>query len=212
MNRVLMLVTTLAFVAIFAMPAQAQMAGLQGSSRISLQGGVTSANLSGDDVASGTTSSKTGFLAGVGFNYFLAENWSLSLEGNWLAGLGAKESSGDAETKLSYFSFPLAINFAFPLGESAKTILGLQAGINAMMRLTCNVNDGGLSSQDVDCKDDTESVSWAVPLGAGIGFKAADAAVVYLKARYQLGLSSVVKDEDVKINWWEFILGVGFAP
>ena len=209
MNRILTFVTTLAFVAIFAMPAQAQ---LQGDSRFSLQGGFTLADLSGDDVASGTTSSKSGFLAGVGFNYFFAQNWSISIEGNWLAGLGAKEADGDAETKLSYFSFPVTLDFAFPLGENEKTWLGLQGGINAMMRLTCNVNDGGLSSQDVDCKDDTESVSWAVPLGAGIGFKAADAAVVYLKARYQLGLSSVVKDEDVKINWWEFILGVGFAP
>jgi opacity protein-like surface antigen len=209
MNRILTSVTTLAFVAIFAMPAQAQ---VQGSSRLLLQGGITSANLSGDDVASGSTSSKTGFLAGVGFNYFFAENWSLSLEGNWLAGLGAKEANGDGETKLSYFSFPVGINFAFPLGENEKTWLGLQSGITANLRLTCNFNDGGPSSQDESCKEDSESVSIAVPLGAGIGFKAADAAVVFLTARYQLGLSSVDKTDDVKINWWEFIVGVGFAP
>ena len=205
MKRILTLATTLVLVAAFAIPAQAQE---KSSVRFAIQGGVTSSNLSGDDVSG--TSAKTGFLAGVGFNYFFANNWSLGLEGNWLAGLGAKESDGDAETKVSYFAFPLTLNFAFPLGDEEKVWLGLQSGITAMLRLTCDVNVGGLSSQNVDCKDDTESTSFAVPLGATIGFKLTDAAVVYLRGRYQLGLSSVVQDEDVKLNFWEFILGVGF--
>ncbi len=127
-----------------------------------------------------------------------------------LAGLGAKESEGDAETKVSYFAFPVTLNFAFPLGDEEKVWLGLQSGITAMLRLTCDVDLGGTSSASVDCKDDTESSSFAVPLGATIGFKMSDAAVVYLRGRYELGLSSVVVDEDVKLNFWEFLVGVGF--
>jgi hypothetical protein len=204
MKRLITFAATLAFVALCAMPAQAQQTE---KVRFALQGGVTSSNLTGDDITG--TSSKTGFLAGVGFNYFFANNWSLGLEGNWLGGLGAKESDGEAETKVSYFAFPLTLNFAFPLGDEEKVWLGLQSGITAMLRLTCDLDPGGVSGS-VDCKDDTESSNFAVPLGATIGFKMSDAAVIYLRGRYQLGLSSVVQDEDVKLNFWEFILGVGF--
>jgi len=203
MRRMLTFVTTLAFVALFAMPAQAQ----EKSLRVGLQGGVTSSNLSGDDVESGSTSAKTGFFAGGYLNYFLSDNFSLGLELNWLAGLGAKSSSDDSETKLSYFSFPVSLNAVLPLGE--KMWAGLGAGIAANLRLTCDVTIGG-SSGSTDCKDDTESVSWSVPLGAGLGYMMSDTAVLWLGARYQLGLSDVVKDASVKLNWWEFVLGVGF--
>ena len=205
MKRILTFAATLTLLALFVAPAQAQQAERV---RFALQGGVTSSNLTGDDISG--TSSRTGFLAGVGFNYFFARSLSLGLEGNWLAGLGAKESSGDAETKVSYLAFPVTLNFVFPLGENEKTWIGLQSGITAMLRLTCDIDLGGLSSGNVDCKEDTESSNFAIPLGATLGFKMTDAAVVYLLARYQLGLSSVVKDEDVKLNFWEFILGVGF--
>ena len=56
MRRMLTFVTTLAFVALFAMPAQAQ----EKSLRVGLHGGVTSSNLSGDDVESGSTSALEG--------------------------------------------------------------------------------------------------------------------------------------------------------
>jgi len=204
MKRILTFAAALAFVALYAMPAQAQQTE---KVRFALQGGITSSNLSGDDISG--TSSKTGFLGGVGFNYFFAKNWSLGLEGNWLAGLGAKESDGDAETKVSYIAVPVTLNFAFPLGDEEKVWLGLQSGITTMLRLTCDLNPGGVSAS-VDCKDDTKGSSFAVPLGATIGLKMSDAAVVYLRGRYELGLSSVVEDEDVKLNFWEFILGVGF--
>ena len=116
--------------------------------------------------------------------------------------------------KLSYFSFPLTLAFALPLGEEEKTVLGLEAGIAANLKLTC---DGSIADipggADVDCGPDAESVLWTVPLGAGIGFMASDKSVVFLKARYQLGLSDAFKDfSDAKLNWWEFIVGVSFLP
>ncbi len=210
MKRLLTLATTLALVAFIAMPAQAQD---KGDARIMVQGGISLASFSGDDVPD-DQSSKVGFLAGLGFEYFFAPNWSLAIEGNWLAGLGAKSGSGttEGEIKLSYFSFPLTLNFAFPLGQSEKTWLGLGAGFAANLNLTCSEGLVG-SPSDFDCKDDTESVMWSVPLNAGIGFKAADAAVVYLNARYQLGLNDTFSDDTAaKLNWFEFILGVSFYP
>ena len=202
MKRILTFAAALALVALFAMPAQAQ----EKSVRFGLQGGVTSSSFSGDDVPD-DSGSKTGFFAGVGFNYFFASNWSLGLEGNWLSGVGAKRTDG--EIKLSYFEFPLTLNFAFPLGESEKTWLALQSGFTALLNLTCS--EGPTGSVNIDCKDETNSVAWAVPFGAGIGFQATDAAVVYLRARYQLGLNDTFSDDTAaKMNIWEFILGVGF--
>jgi len=79
-----------------------------------------------------------------------------------------------------------------------------------MLRLTCDVTDNDLGSSSEDCKDDSESTAFAVPFSAMLGFKATDSAVVYLGARYQLGLTEIAKDVDWKLNWWEFTLGVGF--
>lgn len=202
MKRILTFVTALALVVLFAMPAQAQ----EESVRFGLQAGVTSSSFSGDDVPDGT-GSKTGFLVGATFNYFFAPNWSLGLEGNWLSGVGAKDDEG--EIKLSYFAFPITLNFDFPLGQSEKTWIGLQTGITAMLNLNCE--EGPTGSVNIDCKDETNSVAWAVPLGAGLGFKMSDSAVIYLRARYELGLSDTFSDDTAaKMNIWEFILGAGF--
>jgi hypothetical protein len=201
------LFTVLAAIALFGMlaaPAQAQ----EDKVRLGLQGGVTSSNFSGDDVPD-DASSKTGFFAGGYFNYFFAPNWSVAVEGNWLAGVGSKRPSGDI--KLSYFEIPLTLNFAFPLGQSEKTWLGLGAGFTALLNLTCEERADDPAIPNFDCKDDTESVAWAVPFGAGIGFKMSDAAVVWLGARYQLGLNDTFSDDTAaKLNIWEFVLGVGF--
>ena len=202
MRRILTLVAALAFVVLFAMPAQAQ----EKAARFGLQAGVTSSSFSGDDV-SDDVGSKTGFFAGAYFNYFFADNWGVSLEGNWLAGVGAKNDEG--EIKLSYLEFPLMLNFAFPLGESEKTWIGLGSGITAMINLSCD--EGPTGSVNIDCKDETESVAWAVPFGATLGFKMSDAAVVWLGARYQLGLNNTFNDDTAaKLNIWEFLVGVGF--
>ena len=208
MKRFLTLATTLALVAIFAMPAQAQ----EDAARFGLQGGMSLSSFTGDDVPD-DQSSKVGFLAGSTFAYFFSQNWGLGLEANWLSALGAKAGSGteESEIKLSYFSFPLTLHFVFPLGESEKTWLGLQAGISANINLSCD--EGPSGSVNFDCKDDTESFQWAVPLGAGIGFKSSDETVVYLRARYQLGLNDTFNDGRLaKLNWWEFILGFSYVP
>jgi len=207
MKGTLTFVTALAFVALFAMPAQAQE-----KARFGLQGGVTSSSFSGADVPSSGESSKTGFFAGAFFNYFVAANWSVSVEGNWLAGVGSRFTSEgfESETKMSYIEVPLSLNFAFPLGESEKTWLGLSTGITGMLNLTCKETSNVSGSTEEDCKDSAESFIWAIPFGAGIGFKASDSAVVWLGARYQLGLSDAFEDFNAKLNIWEFVLGVGF--
>jgi len=202
MRRILTLVTALAFVALFAMPAQAQ----EKSTRFGLQAGITSSSFSGDDVPD-DLGSMTGFFAGAYFNYFLSSNLSLALEGNWLAGVGAKNDEG--EIKLSYIAIPITLNYVFPLGQSEKTWLGLGAGITTMINLSCD--EGPTGSVTIDCKDDTKSTAWSVPLGATLGFKMSDAAVVWLGARYQLGLTDTFSDDTAaKLNFWEFLVGVGF--
>ncbi len=209
MNRLLTLVATLAMVALFAVPAEAQQ---KGEAQIALQGGISISSFSGDDVPS-DQSSKTGFLAGIGFDYFFSQNWGVGLEANWLSGLGAKSGSGtdEGEVKLSYFSFPLTLMFALPLGESEKTWLGLEAGFAANLNLNCD--EGLVGGTQFDCGDETESVMWSVPLGAAIGFKASDGAIVFLKGRYQLGLNDTFSDATAaKLNWWEFLVGASFIP
>jgi len=208
MRRILTFVATMALVALFAMPAQAQ----EKSVRFGVQAGVTTSSFSGDDVPD-DAGSKTGFFGGMYLNYMFSQNWGVSIEGNWLAGVGAKSGSGvtEGEIKMSYLEFPLALNFVFPLGANEKTWLGLQSGITAMLNLTCKEGLTSSGSIEVDCKDETESVAWAIPFGATLGFKMSDAAVVWFGARYQLGLSDVFNDDTAaKLNIWEFLVGVGF--
>ena len=168
MNRFLTFVATLAFVALLAAPAQAQ----EGEARFGLQGGISLSKFTGND-APDDQSNTSGVLAGVTFDYFFSKNIGLGVEGNWLGGLGAKEgsgSSGDAEIKASYFSFPVTVTAAFGLGEQEKTFIGLEAGIAPNLNLTCSTSIVG-SAGDVDCTDDTKSVMWSLPLGAGVGFQ-----------------------------------------
>ncbi len=82
MKRVFTYAMAFAFVALWAMPAQAQ----EESVRFGLQGGVTVSSLSGNDVDSDT---RTGFFGGLYFNYLFSPNWTIGIEGNWLSGIGA---------------------------------------------------------------------------------------------------------------------------
>jgi opacity protein-like surface antigen len=206
MMRIFTIVAAIAFLVVLAMPAQAQ----EKKVRFGLQGGVTVSSLSGNDVDSDT---RTGFFGGLYFNYLFSPNWTIGIEGNWLSGIGAKNVTNSDPTgipvdlKMSYFELPVTFNFVFPLGESEKAWLRLQTGITPMLNLTCKVSLADTSSE-VDC-DDEESVLWAVPFGAALGFKLSDAAVAWLGARYQLGLSNAFEDLDAKHQMWEFLAGVG---
>lgn len=211
MKRIFTFAMAVAFVALWAMPAHAQ----EEKVRFGLQGGVTVSSLSGNDVDS---DARTGFFGGFYFNYLFSPNWTIGIEGNWLSGIGAKNVTDSDPTgipvdipvdlKMSYVELPVTFNFVFPLGESEKAWLRLQSGITPMLNLTCKVSLAG-SSNEADC-DDEESVLWAVPFGAALGFKLSDAAVAWLGARYQLGLSNAFKDLDAKHQTWEFLAGVDF--
>ena len=211
MKRIFTFAMAITFVALWAMPAQAQ----EEAMRFGLHGGVTVSSLSGNDADSDT---RTGFFGGLYFNYLFSPYWTIGIESNWLSGIGAKnvtdsDSTGipidiPVDLKMSYFEFPVTLNFVFPLGESEKVWLRLQSGITPMLNLTCKVSLAG-SSSEVDC-DDEESVLWAVPFGAAFGMRVTDAAVAWIGARYQLGLSNAFKDLDAKHQTWEFLAGVGF--
>jgi hypothetical protein len=209
MNRMITLVTTLVFLAIVAAPAQAQ----EETVRIGVQGGVTVSKLSGDDVVSADT--RTGFFAGGYFNYMFAKNWTVAIEGNWLSGIGGKQiMDTDPESplfdiKMSYFAFPVTLNFVFPFTESEKAWFGLQSGIMPMISLTCEVTEIGEVSFSGDC-DNEESFVWAIPFGASLGYKFSDAAVGWIGARYDLGLSDAFESVAAKHQTWEFVVGVGF--
>jgi opacity protein-like surface antigen len=214
MKRAFTAVASLALVASYAMPAQGQ----EETVKFGLQGGVTVSTVSGDDVAS--ADSRTGFVAGGYFSYMFSSNFALAAEANWMSGLGAKNVLGtDAgesdplfDVKASYLAFPVTLSFVFPLSDDEGVWLGLQSGITPMLNLTCDYNIAG-SSQTVKCEDTGETVTsvlWSVPFGAAIGYRMTDATVVWLGARYQLGLTDAIEDSAAKINTWEFLLGVGF--
>ena len=210
MNRFLTLATTFALLAVLAAPAQAQ----EEKVRFGLQGGVTMSKLSGDDVVS--SDSRTAFAAGGYFNYTFAKNFTFAIEGNWLSGLGGEKvvtsdpTEPDVDLKMSYIAIPVTLNFVFPFTDEEKAWFALQSGIVPMISLTCKVTESdSATATEEDCGNE-ESVVWAIPFGARLGYKFSDAAVGWIGGRYNLGLSNAFENVEAKHQTWEFLVGVGF--
>lgn len=168
-----------------------------------VKGGVSVADISGDDF---DTSSRTGFAGGA----FLAANYGGTLGSRVEALYIQKGAKSDVEIlnqtyeatyKIDYIEFPILAVAEFPAGEKAKVNLFAGPTLGFVMSEAVEV-DG--ESEDTE---DTESFEFGLALGAGAQF-----GIVVLDLRYNLGLTNIAKDspEDFTNRGFVVMAGVQF--
>lgn len=174
-----------------------------GGAVFGLKGGLNLANLkskAGDESESGDM--KPGFHIGAYANVPLSANFSFNPELLY-SGEGAKEEEdgGTAKINLNYLNVPLLVQYNAS-GFYAET--GPQLGL--LLSAKSKFEDDG-EEEDVDIKDDLNSTSfsWAI----GVGFKTASG--FGAGARYNLGLSNLIKDGDDDFKWTSNVIQIGVS-
>ncbi|MBO9571638.1 MAG: PorT family protein [Chitinophagaceae bacterium] len=155
--------------------------------------GVNIANLTGDDVDG--LKSKIGFNVGAFAEIPVTEKFSVKPEAVY-SDQGAKvDGDGDGKLNLGYINIPVLAKYNIAQGFFAET--GPQIGF----LLSAKAKSDG---ESVDIKDGLKSTdfSWAFGLGYELtqGFG--------VNARYNLGLSSISDDDNVKTKNGLFQVGV----
>ncbi len=210
MKRIATFGLTFVLAGLIAAPAHAQYMQTQ---RAGITLGGTYSQLTDDWTAS--SDFEWGFIGGGFFEWQYHPNLSGQLEINYAQRGGSGTRTGvPADTfdiKLAYLAFPVTLNAMIPVsqtidlrgtvGFSFALSLSCKAGIDGGDRESCGSTFPGLEK---------ESIEWAFPLGAGIGFKFGKNKVE-LDARYHLGLSNVLKTAIVKNRSWEFMVRLGQA-
>lgn len=174
-----------------------------------VKAGILSSSLADDpDVG---VSSRTGFGGGAWLQWMVGESWSVQPELLYLT-KGASEEDGDGEFKPSYLQLPVLVQFHVPL--DANLTPRVFAGPSLAFELACDVS---FDDESMSCEDfgtTTKSIDFGLVFGAGVDIPAGSV-VVTLDARYDLGLTNIVdEDEDIadlefKNQAWEFFAGIG---
>ena len=174
--------------------------------------GVNVATISGDDI-DGDLNSRIGLYAGVYYEHYLSDQFSVQPELLYsMQGATGEESgtvegiaySAEASVKLDYINVPVMAKY-YPMPQ-----LFLQAGpqfgfnISAKSKYEVTIN-GETESEEGDLED---MKSLELGLGFGAGYKFMDNAGV--EARYVIGMSEVAEDADVKNSVYQVGLFYGF--
>ena len=191
---------------------------------IGAKGGVNIANASLDNITLPPgieKGSKSGFIAGGVLEANLPGPLSIALEilytqkgtkleGQIDPGTGTPVKATQTES-VSTLEFPLLAKAKFGAGMVKPIIL---AGPSVGIVLTAEekLEAEGLGSQTTDTKDNTSSIDFGIVAGAGVEIKVAPMVSLTGEARYQLGLSNLVKNpaanESIKSNGIQFLVGI----
>jgi len=209
MKRVVGLTVAGLLVGMQAAPAAAQQIMLQP------EVGINFSKVSDAGLDQGQTSStRTGFVGGVGILFGLSQRFSIGLGGYYAQeGLKVKESgSSDVTVKLDYIQVPLTIGIAFPTG--GKVTPSIFAGPMLGFKASCKFSGGGVS---VNCDDPSvgasiKSTDFGLLFGGGLGFQAGKG-MFTVNAWYDLGLTNIndSSDQTNKPKNRVFGFGVGYA-
>lgn len=155
-------------------------------------------------------------LLGVELEYQLAEKFSLAAGLNYTQqGFGIKDQmfmnydARDIRYELSYVKIPVVANYY--LNEHWAVKAGVQVGFLVSANQKFQVKDGKVKADyTVDYKDDCEKVDFSIPFGVSYQFNKP----WVIDARYQLGLSNIVKNsgsETFKNSVFMITVGYKFA-
>ncbi len=180
---------TVAVMAIFALTANAQKTLRDvGTFTVQPKVGLALGAFSGAYSTGSKTDTKmrTGFLAGVEGEYYVADWFSAAFGFNYAQqGWKISDDGGNSTTKLDYMNIPIVANFYVAKG------LALKAGIQVGFLMNAK-------QASVDIKDGCKKVNFAIPVG--ISYEYAD---IVLDARYNIAVTKVNKDGD---DWGIFFL------
>jgi len=194
---------------------------------IGAKGGLNIANASLDNITlpSGFEKlSKSGFMAGGVVEANLPGPLSIALEilytqkgtkleGQIDPGTGSLVKATQTESVTS-LEFPLLAKAKFGAGK-VKPMIMAGPSIGIVLSAEEKLEADGLGSQTSDTKESTSSIDFGIVAGAGVEIKVAPMVSLTGEARYQLGLSNLVKNptgnESIKSNGIQFLLGLLFA-
>lgn len=176
------------------------------TTQFGVKGGVNLATITGDDV--GDLDSRTSFHLGLFMEIPLSERFSFQPE--VLYSSQGFSISDQADYKLDYIQVPLMAKIYIVKGLYAEA--GPQFGFKVKEEVDYETDSGG--GEIVFDPDDSVIKDFDTNLALGAGYKFDNG--FSLSARYNLGLTSMVKDDaafigdaDVKNAVWQF--GVGFS-
>jgi hypothetical protein len=184
------LITTLAFAALFAITASAQIA-------IGLKGGLNLANITGEDVEE--NSMLTAFHGGVYATFNFGDRLGFQPE-LLLNGTGTTYdfgADGKLDFKTTYISVPMML--LFKINET----FNIQAGPQLSFLTKAEISDGTTS---IDFKDEVESTEWGANIGLGLNFGKFN-----VTGRYCIGLSNIAKESDVDVKNSVIQLSLGYT-
>lgn len=192
-----------------------------------VKAGMNITNLKGDDVED--MDAKIGFTFGGFVTYQINESFSLQPELLFTM-KGAKSEYSDYEEEedyeyyekyedtysLNYLEIPVLAKMAIPMSGNVQpcVFIGPSLGINLSAKYDEDYSykeyeDGELiysesGSEDGDI-DDNESIDFGLNFGAGVKYNN-----ITFDARYNLGLSDVIKDVKAQNSVFSFMLGYCF--
>jgi hypothetical protein len=186
---------------------------------VGFKGGLALANLTGDDMESGETDFRTGFVGGAFAQVDLSKNFGIRLEGLYhMQGASGDTLNIDGSVNLDYIEFPLLLVGQIPASEKA-TVNAFAGPVLAFnTKAEVEISAGGVSGA-LDIKDDVSSIDFALAFGLGASFEAGSV-IITVDGRYQMGLQTIddglatslgePEDFDIKNQGWAFMAGVGF--
>ena len=173
-----------------------------------VRGGVSIANLTGDDISD--SSSKLGFVGGAFLGVDLHKYFRIQFEGQYVQ-KGAEDEEDGATVKINLNYIEFMVPFTLTIPTNSAIAPRLYAGPALGIEASCSVSVEGTFlgetlDESADCDDDADasarkSTDFSVFFGGGVDIAVGSGAIT-LDVLYDLGLSSIDdtpgEDFDVK--------------
>jgi hypothetical protein len=194
-----------------------------------VKGGVNMANLSGDDVSN--TKSRTVFMGGAFMSYNISEIFAIQPELLYaMKGAAADIPDFDASLNLSYIEIPILFKVNLPTEGKIKP--SLYAGPSIGFLMSAEADSAGTT---MDIKDYAKSTDYGIIAGGSLGYQMGNGGLLFLEARYEIGLTSIAEkgfsligedvedlteeelaalaevEPDIKNSGFSIMVGYGFA-
>lgn len=157
--------------------------------------GLTIANVTDND--GGT--SKLGFAAGAELEYMMSDKFSLT-GGAIYSMQGTKADGVDLKVNMEYINIPILANYYVAPGFAIK------AGIQPGFKTKAEVKLEGVTVDMDKYYDGVNSIDFSIPVGLSYEYSG-----FVLDARYNWGLTKVLKDADSKNSVFMISLGYKFS-
>lgn len=178
---------------------------------IGVKGGMSIANVGGDDADSVATDSRNGFAGGAFFQADVSKNFGVRVEALYTMKGASDTSEGfDATFKFDYFEFPILLVGQVPASESVtlSAFVGPTLGFNVKSEAEVTFL-GVTGSQDIE---DIASFEFGIAFGAGVTFDMGSFSIV-VDGRYAMGMTTIDDSDDnldVKNQGFIAMAGIGF--